>query len=136
VADVAALAPPAARVEAAPVISQQTLDELVDLLADAIAPRVADLVAARLEHGEERDLTAAEAAARLGVSVQTLRRRARDGQIVARTEGSQLRFRVEDVDAYRHARALPPAQRRRAALDGIHIGQGMGDFRDRLRSVS
>ena len=56
-------------------------------------------------------LTSGEAAARLGVSIATLRRWANAGHIVSvRTPGGQRRFRSSDLDALPFAPAVEPAE--------------------------
>jgi excisionase family DNA binding protein len=112
-----------------------TLGELVEAVADALAPRVAELVVARLAAADvERDVTVDEAATMLGVSAETVRRRAREGALPAHREGQRLRIRVVDLEAYREARRVRPAPAPNALADRMRLGIRSGKaFRERLR---
>lgn len=60
-----------------------------------------------------------EAAQRLGLSVSTVRRLVRDGELTAYRIGKQIRLRPEEVDAFVNANAIrvQPAARRESESD-------------------
>jgi excisionase family DNA binding protein len=65
------------------------------------------------DHVRERLLTAREVAELLAVSVETVLRYARRGELPAiQLPGGQLRFREDDLDAWVAARARPRANNR------------------------
>lgn len=107
---------------------RRLLEGLVELLADALAPRVAAELAGagRAEPlgGEPwRLLDLEEAAERLGRSTRWVRERAKRGELpFVRLDGGALAFLVEDLEAFARARRVP-------AEDGSLAGrlQVLGD---------
>jgi phage-related baseplate assembly protein len=91
-------------------VNDDALRPLVDMLADAIAPRVADEVSRLLTlEPEQREpwrlLTLEEAAARLGRSTRwTRERKERIGYV--RLDGGALAFELEDLRGFARARRV------------------------------
>jgi hypothetical protein len=89
------------------------LGQLVDVLAEEIAPRVAELVAEHLTPAQAAEpwrlLTVEEAAQRLGRSTRWVRDH-KDAIGWVRLDGGAFAFDVEDLRRFARARRVPGAE--------------------------
>ncbi len=91
---------------------QGALEQLAALVAAAVAPRLAELVAARMPAPvlpePWRLLDVAGVSAMLGRSERWVRDRAKDGSLPrVRLDGGPLAFDIDDVKAFARERRIP-----------------------------
>jgi hypothetical protein len=96
--------------------SSPLLQALVAVVADELAPRIADAVGTRTAPVGEAEqwhlLDVDQAAARLGRSTRWVRERAKRGDLpVVKLDGGALAFELADLQAFAQSRRVPLADR-------------------------
>ena len=97
-------------------LTSQSINELVTVLADALAPRIAAELErrapapSRVEPEQWRLLDVSEVAARLGRSERWVRERAKTGALAwIKLDGGAFAFDPADVQAFTHERRVSAA---------------------------